>query len=75
MHVKVQNALHWLVFSILFENSEQESILQTITYLIQYTVLEIQFWSVKYTTVTVGYAKISSSMSFLPIQATSDKQL
>ena len=75
MHIKVQNALHWLVFSILFENSEQESILQTIIHLIQYTVLEIQFWSVKYTTVTVGYAKISSSMSFLPIQATSDKQV
>ena len=35
-------------------------ILQTITHLIQYTVLEIQFWSVKYTTVTVRYVKISS---------------
>ena len=35
-------------------------ILQTITHLIQYTVLEIQFWSVKCTTVTVQYVKISS---------------
>ena len=32
-------------------------ILQTITHLIQYTVLEIQFWSVKCTTVTVQYAR------------------
>ena len=38
-------------------------ILQTITHLIQYTVLEIQFWSVKYTTVTVRYAKVSSITS------------
>ena len=35
-------------------------ILQTITHLIQYAVLDIQFWSVKYTTVTVQYVKISS---------------
>ena len=34
-------------------------ILQTITYLTQYTVLEIQFWSVKCT--TAWYAKISST--------------
>ena len=32
-------------------------ILQAITHLIQYTVLEIQFWSVKCTTVTVQYAR------------------
>ena len=36
------------------------AVLQIITHLIQYTVLEIQFWSVKCTTVTVQYAKISS---------------
>ena len=35
-------------------------ILQTITYQIQYTVLETRFWSVKCTTVTVRYANISS---------------
>ena len=35
-------------------------ILQTIPHLMQYTVLEIQFWSVKRMTVTVRYAKISS---------------
>ena len=35
-------------------------ILQTITHLIQYMVLEIQFWSVKRTTVAVRYPKISS---------------
>ena len=34
--------------------------LQTITHLIQYTVLEIWFWSVKCTIVTVWYANISS---------------
>ena len=34
--------------------------LQTITHLIKYMVLEIQFWSVKCTTATVRYAKISS---------------
>ena len=54
---------------MLFGNSEQENILQTITHLIQQTVLEIQFWSVKYTTVTVGYVKFRN-MSFAPIQAT-----
>ena len=36
-----------------------EPILQTITHLIQYTVLEIRFWYVKCTTVTV-MSKISS---------------
>ena len=64
-----QNALHFPVFFILFENLEQRNILQTITHVIQYTVMEIQFWSVKCTTVTVGYAKISSNISYLPIQA------
>ena len=33
-------------------------------------VLGIQFWSVKYKSVTAGYAKISSNMSFHPTQAT-----
>ena len=37
-----------------------KQILQSITHLIQYTVLDIQFWPVKCTTVTVRYAKISS---------------
>ena len=36
-------------------------VLQITTHLIQYTVLEIQFWSVKCTTVTVRYAKISNT--------------
>ena len=44
-------------------------ILQTITHLIQYTVLEIQFWSIKCMTVTVRYAKILS-ISILSHQAT-----
>ena len=35
-------------------------ILQTITHLIQYKDLEIQFWSVKCTAVTVWYTEISS---------------
>ena len=35
-------------------------ILHTITYLIQYTALVIQLWSVKYTTNTLRYAEISS---------------
>ena len=43
-------------------------ILQNLTHLIQYTVLEIQFWSVNCTTVTVRYAKISS-MSITSHQA------
>ena len=58
-HGQTQNALP--VFSVRFGNSVQENILQTITHLIQYTVLGIQFWSVKYTAVTVGYAKLSSN--------------
>ena len=36
-----------------------KSLLQTITQLIQKTVLGIQFWSVKCMTATVRYAKIS----------------
>ena len=47
-----------------------KNILKTITQLIQYSVLEIQFKSVKCTTVTVGYVNILSNISFLPIQAT-----
>ena len=35
-------------------------ILQTITKLMQYTVLEIQFWSVKCTAVNARYPKILS---------------
>ena len=51
----MQNTLHLPVFSIPFENSKQGNILQT--HLIQYTALVIDLWSVKYTTVTVVYAK------------------
>ena len=51
----MQNTLHLPVFSIPFENSKQENILQT--HLIQYTALVIDLWSVKYTTATVVYAK------------------
>ena len=54
----MQNASHLPVFSILFENSEQENVIQTIAHLIQYTVLEIHFWSVKYATVTVDTKKV-----------------
>ena len=55
-----QNSLHLPVaFAILFGNSEQRNTLQTIAHLIQNTVLVIQFWSVKYSTVTVGYEKNS----------------
>ena len=54
----MQNTLHLPVFSIPFENSKQENILQT--HLIQYTALVIDLWSVKYTTVTVVYAKRES---------------
>ena len=43
---------------VIFAFQFAKPILQTITYLIQYTVLENQFWSVKCT--TVGYGKISS---------------
>ena len=49
---------------------QSKKISYILTHLTQYTVLEIQFWSVKYTTVTVGYAKVSSNVSFLPIQVT-----
>ena len=37
-------------------------------HLAQYTVLEIQSWSVKYTAVTAGYAKISSKMHSFPFK-------
>ena len=48
--------------SAIFALQFVKSILQTIPHLIQYTVLEIQFWSVKccLMAVTVGYAKIST---------------
>ena len=73
----MQNVLYWIGrFSPSFlGNSEQENILQTIKHLIQHTVLETQFWSVKYATVTVRYGNISSSMSLLLIQAASDKRV
>ena len=67
-----QNALHLPVFFISSSsprflwnigNLEQKNILQNITHLIQYTVFEIQFRSVKCITVTLGYAKISSNFS------------
>ena len=44
--------------SAIFAFQFVKPILQKITHLIRYTVLEIQFWSVKCT--TVWYAKISS---------------
>ena len=44
----------------IFEFEFVKPILQTIAHLIQYTVLEIQFWFVKYALVTVRYEKISS---------------
>ena len=45
-------------------------VLQTITHLIQCTVLEIRFWFVKCTTATVHYVKISSiSIPFYQHQA------
>ena len=43
-------------------NSEQKAILQTIEQLIQYTLLEIQFWSLKYTAVI----RIHKNLSNLP---------
>ena len=46
--------------SAIFAFQFVKPILQTITHLMQYTVIEIQFWSVKCTTVTVRYVKISS---------------
>ena len=46
--------------SAIFAFQFVKPILQTITHLIQYTVLEIRFWSVKFTAVTVRYAEIFS---------------
>ena len=46
--------------SVIFVFQLVKPILQTITHLIQYTVLEIQFWSVKCVTATVQYSEISS---------------
>ena len=46
--------------SAIFAFQSEKPTLQNITHLIQYTVLEIQFWSVKCMTVTLRYAKISS---------------
>ena len=50
--------------------------LQSITHLIQYTVLDIQFWSIKCTTATVRYGKISNisipSHQVLAMQTASD---
>ena len=63
-----QNALHLPVFSGLFGNSEQENNLQTIRDLIKYTVLEIQFWSVNCTAVTLGYAQ-NFEQHFIPSHA------
>ena len=45
--------------SAIFAFQFVKPILKTITFLILYTVLEIWFWSVKCTSVTVRYAKIS----------------
>ena len=59
--------LHLLNFSGISGDSEQESISQTITHRIQYTVLEIQFRYVKYTTATLGYAKISSNIQVMQV--------
>ena len=46
--------------NVIFAYQFVKPILQTIRHLMQYTVLEIQFWSVKCTPATVRYAKISS---------------
>ena len=46
--------------SVIFALEFVKPILHTITHLIQYTVLEIQFWSVKCTAFTVRYAKVLS---------------
>ena len=54
--------------SAIFASPFVKLILQTIAHLIQYTVLEIQFWSVKSTTVTVPYTKILRAFPFLPIE-------
>ena len=53
-----------------FHHDLRELFLQTITHLMQNTVLDIQFLCVKCTVVTVGYAKISSNILFLTIQTT-----
>ena len=58
------------VFFGLLSNMEKENILQTITKLLQYMVLEIQLWPVKCKNVTVRYAKILSNISFFLFQAT-----
>ena len=47
--------------SAIFAFQLVKRILQTVTHLMQYKVLEIQCWSVKCTATTVGYAKISSN--------------
>ena len=52
--------------SAIFAFQFVKTILQSITHLIQYTVLEIQFWSVKSATVTVRYAKISNTFHSFP---------
>ena len=46
--------------SAIFSFQFVKLILQTITHLKQCVVLEIWFWTVKYTNVTVRYANISS---------------
>ena len=46
--------------SAIFAFQFVKPILQTITHLIQYTILEIRFLSIRCTTVIVGYAEISS---------------
>ena len=56
-------------FSGILGNLEQKYILQTIWNLTKYSVLEIQFWPVKFPNLLVGYAKIPSNIAFLPIQA------
>ena len=45
---------------MIFAFPSVKPILQTVAHLIQYTVLEIQFWSVKCMITTVPYAKISN---------------
>ena len=52
-------------FSGISRNSEQKHVLQTITHLMQYMVLETHFWSEKCMTVTVRYAKNLSNIPFL----------
>ena len=65
-----QKALHLPVFSIFFFSSSifpeyweiqsKKNILHTIAHLIQYMVLETQFWSIKCTIVTVRYTKMGT---------------